>query len=171
MPGTGQANDPRPSAASLPIRGRAQHLALIDELVANLRRGQGSMLLIEGPPGIGKSRLVDEVGARAARAGARVLSGKSLEDHQTVPFASLFEAVLGVDPHPPAGLQVDQRVGLAAANLDRKDAHVEQRRDRHARQERGEFVRAVADQRGAQTAVLDGPQDALRVGAQRGVGL
>jgi len=94
----GRANRPRLVTDALPIRGRAEHVALIDGLVANVRRGQGSVLVIEGPPGIGKSRLVREVSAQAQRAGARALWGKAYEDQQTVPFGPLFDAILRSDP-------------------------------------------------------------------------
>lgn len=83
---------------SLPLRGRAPHVALIDDLLAGARRGHGAVLVVEGSPGIGKSRLVQEVSLRATRAGARALWGKACEDQQTVPFGPLFEAILRADP-------------------------------------------------------------------------
>jgi DNA-binding CsgD family transcriptional regulator len=73
-------------------------VALIDELLTTLRSGCGSLLLVEGPPGIGKSRLVNEVAVRAAQASARPLWGRACEDQQTVPFAPLFEAIIRSDP-------------------------------------------------------------------------
>jgi DNA-binding CsgD family transcriptional regulator len=83
---------------SLPIRGRAESVAVIDDLLANVKRGQGVVLVIDGPPGIGKSRLVHEVAARARRVNARAISGRAYEDQQSVPFAPLFEALIGSDP-------------------------------------------------------------------------
>lgn len=86
------------TANSLPIRGRAKLVALADDLLAKARCGQGSLMVVEGPPGIGKSRLVREVLSRAELAGARALWGKACEDQQMVPFGPLFEAVLRVPP-------------------------------------------------------------------------
>ncbi|MBV9319451.1 MAG: hypothetical protein JO106_05995, partial [Mycobacterium sp.] len=39
-----------------PIRGRADELNVIGALVAAVAKGRGGVLVIEGPPGIGKSR-------------------------------------------------------------------------------------------------------------------
>jgi len=50
--------------AAPPVRGRAGELKVIGALVAALARGRGGVLVIEGPPGIGKSRLLTEVMAR-----------------------------------------------------------------------------------------------------------
>ena len=41
-----------------PIRGRAGELKVIGALMAALVQGHGGVLVIEGPPGIGKSRLL-----------------------------------------------------------------------------------------------------------------
>jgi ATP/maltotriose-dependent transcriptional regulator MalT len=81
-----------------PIRGRAAELNLIGELVAALAQGRGGTLVIEGPPGIGKSRLLTEVVALADKAGLRTLFGEAFEYQQAVPFFSLFMATLRADP-------------------------------------------------------------------------
>ena len=54
-----------------PIRGRAGELKVIGALLAALVRGRGGVLVIEGPPGIGKSRLLTEVMALADKSGVR----------------------------------------------------------------------------------------------------
>ena len=81
-----------------PIRGRAGELKVIGALVKALARGRGGVLVIEGPPGIGKTRLLTEVMALADKAGVRTLFGEAFEYQQTVPFFSLFMATLGADP-------------------------------------------------------------------------
>jgi DNA-binding CsgD family transcriptional regulator/tetratricopeptide (TPR) repeat protein len=97
--GTRTAGDSTGAAArSTPIRGRVGELVVIDELITGLRAGSGSVLVIEGPPGIGKSRLLSEVNVRGAAAGARVVPAKAFEDQQTVPFAPLLAAFLRGDP-------------------------------------------------------------------------
>jgi AAA ATPase domain len=77
-----------------PIRGRAGELKVIGALVS----GRGAVLVIEGPPGIGKSRLLTEVMALADKGGVRTLFGEAFEYQQTVPFFSLFMATLRADP-------------------------------------------------------------------------
>jgi DNA-binding CsgD family transcriptional regulator len=81
-----------------PIRGRADELTVIGALVAALAKGHGGVLVIEGPPGIGKSRLLTEVVALADKCGVRTLFGEAFEYQQTVPFFSLFMATLRADP-------------------------------------------------------------------------
>src|SRR6201995_5581822 len=84
--------------ANPPIRGRAGELKVISALVAALARGRGGVLVIEGPPGIGKSRLLTEVMALAGKGGVRTLFGEGFEYQQTMPFFALFMATLGADP-------------------------------------------------------------------------
>jgi DNA-binding CsgD family transcriptional regulator len=84
--------------ATPPIRGRAGELKVIGALVTAVAHGRGGVLIIEGPPGIGKSRLLTEVMARADKSGVRTLFGEAFEYQQTVPFFSLFMATLRADP-------------------------------------------------------------------------
>ena len=79
---------------TLPIRGRAGELKVIGALVTALVQGHGGVLVIEGPPGIGKSRLLTEVMALADKGGVRTLFGEAFEYQQTVPFFALFMATL-----------------------------------------------------------------------------
>jgi DNA-binding CsgD family transcriptional regulator len=84
--------------ATPPIRGRAGELKVIGALLTALVQGRGGVLVIEGPPGIGKSRLLTEVMAHADKGGVRTLFGEAFEYQQTVPFFSLFMASLRADP-------------------------------------------------------------------------
>src|ERR1700757_2961623 len=84
--------------ATPPIRGRAGELKVIGALVTALAQGRGGVLVIEGPPGIGKSRLLTEVMALADKSGVRTLFGEAFEYQQTVPFFALFMATLRADP-------------------------------------------------------------------------
>jgi DNA-binding CsgD family transcriptional regulator len=81
-----------------PIRGRADELEVIGALVTAVAQGRGGALVIEGPPGIGKSRLLTEVLALADKGGVRTLFGEAFEYQQAVPFFSLFMATLRADP-------------------------------------------------------------------------
>src|SRR5882724_3626806 len=84
--------------ATPPIRGRAGELKVIGALIEALVQGRGGALVIEGPPGIGKSRLLTEVLALADKCAVRTLFGEAFEYQQTVPFFSLFMATLNADP-------------------------------------------------------------------------
>src|SRR5246500_1180528 len=96
-----------------PIRGRAGELKVIGALVAALVQGRGGVLVIEGPPGIGKSRLLTEVMALADKSGVRTLFGEAFEYQQTVPFFSLFMATLRADP-PVGDAEALRRLGGSA---------------------------------------------------------
>ena len=96
-----------------PIRGRAGELKVIGGLVTALMRGHRGVLVIEGPPGIGKSRLLTEVMALANKGGVRTLFGEAFEYQQTVPFFSLFTATLRADP-PVGDADALRRLGSSA---------------------------------------------------------
>src|SRR5581483_5582893 len=81
-----------------PIRGRADELKRIGALVTAVAQGRGGVLVLEGPPGIGKSRLLTEVLVLAEKCEVRALFGEAFEYQQTVPFFSLFMATLNADP-------------------------------------------------------------------------
>src|SRR6516165_2928003 len=76
-------------------------------------RGRGGELVIEGPPGIGKSRLLTEVLALADKSNVRTLFGEAFEYQQTVPFFSLFMATLHADP-PVGDPEALRRLGGSA---------------------------------------------------------
>jgi len=96
-----------------PIRGRADELEVIGTLVAAVAKGRGGVLVIEGPPGIGKSRLLTEVLALADKGGVRTLFGEAFEYQQTVPFFPLFMATLRADP-PVGDVAALRRLGGSA---------------------------------------------------------
>lgn len=96
-----------------PIRGRADELRLISALIAAVAQGRGGTLVIEGPPGIGKSRLLTEVLVLADKYKVRTLFGEAFEYQQTVPFFSLFMATLNADP-PVGDAEALRRLGGSA---------------------------------------------------------
>jgi MoxR-like ATPase len=67
------------------------------------------VLVIEGPPGIGKSQLLTEVMALADKGGVR----EAFEYQQTLPFFSLFMATLRADP-PVGDAEALRRLGGSA---------------------------------------------------------
>src|SRR5260370_19296728 len=70
--------------------------------VAEASAGRGGVVLVAGGPGIGKSRLVEELAERARRDGAVVAWGRCFEGEWApayAPFIEILEAqVAGADP-------------------------------------------------------------------------
>jgi DNA-binding CsgD family transcriptional regulator len=80
--------------AAAAVRGRDRELDVIGECLAATARGQGGVLLVEGAPGIGKSRVLAEAREMARRTGVRAMFAEAFESQQTVPFAALLTATL-----------------------------------------------------------------------------
>ena len=112
-PSTGRFDVSGQRLVTPPIRGRAGELKVIGALVTALVQGRGGVLVIEGPPGIGKSRLLTEVMAVADKGGVRTLFGEAFEYQQTVPFFALFMATLRADP-PIGDADALRRLGGSA---------------------------------------------------------
>lgn len=74
--------------APRPQRGRTEAIATVDRFVEH---GDGLLLLV-GPPGIGKTRLAVEAAQRAHDRGAVLLAGAGLEFDGMPPFAPFIEA-------------------------------------------------------------------------------
>lgn len=112
MPSKRILDDTDKRLATSPIRGRAEELKEIGALVNAVTQGHGGVLVIDGPPGIGKSRLLTEMLALAEKSGVRTLFGEAFEYQQAVPFFSLFMATLRADP--PVG-DVDALRGMGGS--------------------------------------------------------
>jgi DNA-binding SARP family transcriptional activator len=75
----GPAAQPEPTPAASAFVGRARELATLDAALDDALAGNGRLALVAGEPGIGKSRLAEQVGHRARRRGARVYVGRCWE--------------------------------------------------------------------------------------------
>ena len=71
----------RPDVRRPPLE-RARELACLDAELEAAAFGQGTVVVIEGPPGIGKSRLIEEAAARAQDLGMEVLRARGSELEQ-----------------------------------------------------------------------------------------
>jgi hypothetical protein len=83
-----------------PLLERERELAAFDDVLGRVGGSGPRFVLVEGPPGIGKSRLIDELSERAVRAGFGVLTARAAHLEQEFAFGvvrQLFEPVL-VDP-------------------------------------------------------------------------
>src|SRR5260370_21296994 len=85
----------RPAAPAQPLRGRDAEMAAIDAALDAARDGRGSVILFEGGPGLGKSRLLEEAVCLAGRAGVQAAVGRADADDNVVPMAPLMSAGFG----------------------------------------------------------------------------
>ncbi|MDQ4098283.1 MAG: ATP-binding protein, partial [Actinomycetota bacterium] len=96
-------------AARSPVTvGREAELATIDRLLGQARSGHGGCLVLVGEAGSGKTRLLREAAARAARAGVVVLFSDVPATVTPPPFGTVAQALRGwvrhADPEE-AGLE------------------------------------------------------------------
>ncbi len=106
------------ASAEAPLIGRGPELAGLGQHLRAARGGRGRIVVITGEPGIGKSRLVEELATMATSDGARVLLGHAYESDQVLPFRPWMDALRSgrVVSSLAAG---DTRSGVVRAELAR----------------------------------------------------
>src|SRR3954453_23678267 len=77
----------RELAGTARLRGRASECALLDELVAAIRRGESRSLVLRGEAGIGKTALLEYLMASASD--LTVVRAVGVESDMELGFASL----------------------------------------------------------------------------------
>jgi DNA-binding CsgD family transcriptional regulator len=85
------------------LQGRERERAALDRLIDNLHRGQKSVLVLRGEPGVGKSALLDYVGEH--RSDCQVARVGGVESEMEIAFAGLHQLcgpMLGSLDHLPA---------------------------------------------------------------------
>ena len=90
----------------MPLEERDEALASVDALLQDARAGRGRLLVLEGPAGIGKTRLLSAIHECANATGMRILQARAGELEQDFPFGivrQLFEASL-------AALRADEQL-------------------------------------------------------------
>jgi DNA-binding CsgD family transcriptional regulator len=91
-----------------PLVGRSAELHALQDALARLDGGEFQALEVLGPAGIGKTRLLAELGAQAESRGHLVLVGAAAELERELPFwvfvDALDEYLEGLDPRRLAGL-------------------------------------------------------------------
>jgi len=103
---------------------REAEIALMDAALQDAQSGKTAVAVIEGEPGIGKSRLLYEFGLRLPGDGVRLLKGECRADGATVPFlpfADLVRSTLQLDPQStPAETeaQINRMIGITGADAE-----------------------------------------------------
>ena len=82
-------------ARHAPCVGRDAELARLSRRLAEASAGRGGVVLVAGEPGIGKTRLVEELAERARRDGAVVAWGRCFEGRVGAPLRPLRRAPRG----------------------------------------------------------------------------
>jgi predicted ATPase len=73
--------------------GRAETCGVFDDVLDELDRGRPAALALVGEPGIGKTRLLEELAARADVRGHLVLDGSASELERDLPFWVFVDAL------------------------------------------------------------------------------
>jgi DNA-binding CsgD family transcriptional regulator len=84
---------------SPPLRGRERESALIGELLAAATHGAGSIVMVVGQPGFGKTRLLRSAVEQATAAGLRTGWGGAADAGQAAPTTPLMSALF-TGPEP-----------------------------------------------------------------------
>src|SRR5215210_4110552 len=103
--------------AAKQLVGRPTELGAFDGVLAEIAQGRAAALELVGEPGIGKTRLLRELGDRADARGHLVLSGSASELERDLPFwvfvDALDEYAEGLDPRRLEHLGGQTRAELA----------------------------------------------------------
>jgi DNA-binding CsgD family transcriptional regulator/tetratricopeptide (TPR) repeat protein len=112
-PGGGEPHGPRRAGGAPEHRprliGRERETEALDAAVRRCARGGHEYLEIAGDPGIGKSRLLGELAARASAAGLTVLTGRAFDGDDDRPLGLFAELA------PPARAGADRAAAGDAA--------------------------------------------------------
>lgn len=100
-----------------PLRGRHEELAAVDQAATEVHQGKSTILVVEGPPGIGKSRLLEEVVARTSGAGGCAFYGAFRDPDRLAPLWPLVVAAASVGPVCVCLDDVDRFETVAVAAL------------------------------------------------------
>ncbi|MGK5546433.1 AAA family ATPase [Streptomyces sp. URMC 127] len=87
-----------------PLAGREPEEALLTAALLDLRRGRPSVAGVQGPPGIGRTALLDRATALAARAGIPVAAAQACPEETARPhaLAARLHGALARSGHPAA---------------------------------------------------------------------
>src|ERR1700677_2977304 len=103
------------------LRERTAEFAAIDGWLDAAQRGRGSLMIVDGSAGIGKTSLIKAARQRASAAGFRVLAARGGQLEQEFAFGlvrQLFEPLLASASEADRGLWLAGAAALAAPVVD-----------------------------------------------------
>ncbi len=106
--------------------GRRQEMDQLKSALENALSGRGTLAMLVGEPGIGKTRLAEEFAVYASLRGARVLTGHCFEGEVTLPYRPFIEAFQQyIKDRPDAELRGE--LGTGAPEVAKLVSEVRQR--------------------------------------------
>ena len=78
-----------------PLEGRTRELAALLEYAATARTGRATVVLVNGPPGVGRTRLIEELALRARLDGAAVVQARGTPADRSEAWSGVFALARG----------------------------------------------------------------------------
>jgi class 3 adenylate cyclase/tetratricopeptide (TPR) repeat protein len=82
-----------PFLATTPFVGRDAEVGKLREKLTQAKSGSGALVMLVGEPGIGKTRVIEELSVEAREGGVTVIAGRCFEGDWAPPFGPFVEAV------------------------------------------------------------------------------
>jgi predicted ATPase len=99
--------------------GREKERELLRRCLQAVKSGQGRIVIIAGPPGIGKTRTAREAGDEARQQGFVALAGNCYDREDSVPFVPFVEVLEVVLARASGAAAIGEILGDQAAELSR----------------------------------------------------
>src|SRR5262249_28961558 len=109
----------QPLASRTTFVGRAEERAVLSGCLQRAKSGEGRVVIIAGPPGIGKTRTAREAGQEARQQGFVAFAGNCYDREDSVPFIAFVEILEVALTRAPSPAAVRARFGEQAAVLPR----------------------------------------------------
>jgi adenylate cyclase len=154
-----QLQTPEPVRAN-PLVGREAELEYMEQILTSVLAGAGQILRLEGPAGVGKSRLVAEIVVRASGRGFRVATSVCQSISQNVAYSSwreIFQTLLADLGFPVAD------VGRADQSASSEERPVIQNSTEALRSSTGVMHDSTRTLRSLQAALASNPSWLLRL--------
>jgi class 3 adenylate cyclase len=123
--GDSKASSPISSLSTDRLVGREHECGIIDAAIASAEEQTAEMLIIEGEPGIGKSRVLEYLLQKGTRLGKRILVGAADAIGSTSRYHA-WNAIFSELMSLPRSQASEQRADVACAYLDENLPHLAQ---------------------------------------------